>query len=223
MTSLTDFNGSAPLFPLPNAALFPHVVQPFHMFEPRYREMTADALAGDRYLALGVLKPGYEDKYNRKNAPIYDTVCLGRISDGERLPDGRYNVNVQGLVRARVIDEVDGPELYRVASLEIVEDVETGSDAEIRSAADNIVNAFGQLYPQLAEHPAVRKMLKSELPFSVLCDFIAHAIEIDCETAARVLCETDLLARGRVLSTWMNAKLSSETAKRPFPPAFSVN
>lgn len=223
MTHIDDFNGTAPLFPLPNAALFPHVVQPLHMFEPRYRQMTADALAGDRFLALGVLRPGHEDEYNRKRAPVFDTVCLGRITTGERLPDGRYNVTVQGLCRARIVGEVDGGELYRVAKLEPVEDVKPDDCSELRQAAAGIVDAFEQLYPQLAEHPSVRKMLRSELPFGVLCDFIAHATDIDAETGANILCEEDLVARGRVLTSWLSAKLSAETAKRPFPPVFSVN
>ena len=46
--ALANFAGTARLFPLPNLVLFPHVVQPLHVFEPRYRQLTADALAGDR-------------------------------------------------------------------------------------------------------------------------------------------------------------------------------
>ena len=56
---LSDFAGTARLFPLPNLVLFPHVMQPLHIFEPRYRQMTADALAGDRLIAVVLLKPGW--------------------------------------------------------------------------------------------------------------------------------------------------------------------
>ena len=47
-----------PLFPLPNVVLFPNVFLPLHIFEPRYREMIADALAGDRMIGMVLLKPG---------------------------------------------------------------------------------------------------------------------------------------------------------------------
>src|SRR5436309_2528627 len=52
--ALETFTGTARLFPLPNLVLFPHVVQPLHVFEPRYRQMTADALAGDRLIAMAL-------------------------------------------------------------------------------------------------------------------------------------------------------------------------
>ncbi len=55
-----DFSGRVRLFPLPNLVLFPHVVQPLHMFEPRYCEMLQDALAGDRLLAMVLLEQGWE-------------------------------------------------------------------------------------------------------------------------------------------------------------------
>jgi hypothetical protein len=49
---LTGFSGQAPLFPLPNVVLFPHVALPLHIFEPRYRDMVADALASDRMIGM---------------------------------------------------------------------------------------------------------------------------------------------------------------------------
>ena len=53
-----------PIFPLPNAVLFPNVFMPLHIFEPRYRTMVADALAGDRIIGMALLKAGYEADYN---------------------------------------------------------------------------------------------------------------------------------------------------------------
>ena len=51
---------SIPIFPLPNVVLFPNVFLPLHIFEPRYRTMVADALAGDRIIGMVLLRPGYE-------------------------------------------------------------------------------------------------------------------------------------------------------------------
>ena len=50
--SFEDFSGTVRLFPLPNLVLFPHVMQPLHVFEPRYRELLEDALEDDRLIAL---------------------------------------------------------------------------------------------------------------------------------------------------------------------------
>src|SRR3954465_13931138 len=104
-SSLTDYMGTARLFPLPNLVLFPQVMQPLHIFEPRYRQMTADALAGDRFLALALLKPGWEPTYSG-NPDIYPIACLGRIIADQRLPDGRYNILVRGLSRIEVVREL---------------------------------------------------------------------------------------------------------------------
>src|SRR4051794_9383388 len=105
LSPLGAFGGTAPLFPLPDLVLFPAVVQPLHIFEPRYRQLMADALAGDRLMALALLKPGWEEDY-QKRPPIHPVVCLGRIFKEERLPDGRYNLLLHGLSRARVREEI---------------------------------------------------------------------------------------------------------------------
>src|SRR5665213_523951 len=54
---------AVPLFPLPNVVLFPRALLPLHIFEERYKAMTADALAGDKQIAMALLKPGWEKNY----------------------------------------------------------------------------------------------------------------------------------------------------------------
>src|SRR4051812_17609204 len=96
---------SVPLFPLPNVVLLPRAVLPLHVFEERYKVMTADALRGERLVAMALLKAGWERDYYQ--APgIEPVVCVGRILSHERLPDGRYNFLLQGVMRARIAREV---------------------------------------------------------------------------------------------------------------------
>src|SRR3954471_8720610 len=118
---LGDFSGTARLFPLPNLVLFPHVVQPLHVFEPRYRRMTADALAGDRLIALVLLKPGWEDDYDARPA-VHPVACLGRVVADQLLPDGRYNLLVRGLSRVRLLGETPDGKLYRTARAALLAD-----------------------------------------------------------------------------------------------------
>src|SRR5437660_754635 len=103
---LQNFSGTARLFPLPNLVLFPALVQGLHIFEPRYRQMTADALAGDRLIALALLRPGWEAHYAGK-PDLYTVACLGKIVGDEQLADGRYNLQVRGLRRVRIVREID--------------------------------------------------------------------------------------------------------------------
>jgi Lon protease-like protein len=93
-----------PLFPLPNVVLFPNVFLPLHIFEPRYREMIADAVASDRVIGMALLRPGWQRDYEGR-PPIYPIGCSGVLTHVERLTDGRYNVVLRGLERFRIVEE----------------------------------------------------------------------------------------------------------------------
>jgi Lon protease-like protein len=105
-----------PLFPLPNVVLFPNVFLPLHIFEQRYREMVADALAGDRMIGMVLLRPGWEHEYDGR-PPVYPIGCSGLITHVERLPDGKFNIVLRGLERFRVLAE-DHSRSYRRGSVE---------------------------------------------------------------------------------------------------------
>jgi Lon protease-like protein len=105
-----------PIFPLPNVVLFPNVFLPLHIFEPRYRAMLADALAGDRLIGMTLLQPGFEAQYHGR-PPVYPIGCAGVITHAEQLPDGRSNVVLRGLEKFRIIDE-DASREYRLARIE---------------------------------------------------------------------------------------------------------
>src|SRR5688572_16335775 len=64
---------------------------PLHIFEPRYRQMTADALEGERLIAMALLKPDWKENYEG-SPPIHDILGVGKIVDDTKLADGRYNL-----------------------------------------------------------------------------------------------------------------------------------
>ena len=123
-----------PIFPLPTVVLFPNVFLPLHIFEPRYRQMVAEALAGDRIIGMVLLRPGYEDDYDGA-PPIYATGCSGLITHVERLEDGRYNLVLRGLEKFTIHGE-EAPavgRLYRSAVITPVDDsVRAGDRDELR-------------------------------------------------------------------------------------------
>src|SRR5437016_3246424 len=112
---------SVPLFPLPNVVLFPRAVLPLHIFEERYKQMTADALAGDGLVAMALLRLGWEKSYYGRPA-IEPVVCVGRILSHEKLADGKYNFLLQGQTRARIVRE-HGERSYRLAELSPLEEI----------------------------------------------------------------------------------------------------
>ena len=93
-----------PLFPLPGVVLLPGTLLPLHIFEPRYRAMVADALAGDRTIGMAMLKPGWERPAETTRRST-GRAAPGEIVESEELEDGRYNILLEGRFRYRVLEE----------------------------------------------------------------------------------------------------------------------
>lgn len=107
------------LFPLSSPALFPHCAAPLHVFEPRYRALTADALAGDCSIGMATVLPDALAGM-AGDPPLFAIGCAGRIAEHERLPDGRTLMLLQATSRFRIVSEPPRPgdRLYRVAEVE---------------------------------------------------------------------------------------------------------
>lgn len=101
-----------PVFPLAGALLFPRAQLPLHIFEPRYRAMVRDSLAGDRL--IGMIQP----RGQGEPPGLFEIGCLGRIEAAEELEDGRFNIVLEGLGRFRVVREVEAGTLYRQVDAE---------------------------------------------------------------------------------------------------------
>lgn len=111
-----------PIFPLSGALLFPRSQLPLHIFEPRYREMTRDAIDGGGQIAM--IQPQRMDDDNK--APLYAVGCVGEIVGVEELDEGRFNIVLLGSNRFRLLREVDIDSLYRCAEV----DIEAFDDSE---------------------------------------------------------------------------------------------
>jgi Lon protease-like protein len=227
LSSLIDFSGKARLFPLPNLVLFPHVMQPLHVFEPRYRQMTDDALAGDRLMGLILLKPGWEPNYEGK-PDVYPVGCLGKIVAEQRLEDGRYNVLLRGLSRMRVLRELDQGKLYRSAEVELLEDCDSPdaeSDADLRQRLTTLVTEW--LPAKGAALEQFRKLLQSDLALGILCDIFTFALPLDVELKQEFLEDPRVERRvRRLLDRLCGDKppaAKGDGGKLKFPPEFSAN
>jgi Lon protease-like protein len=101
-----------PVFPLAGALLFPRAQLPLHIFEPRYRAMVRDSLAGERL--IGMIQP----RGPGEPPPLFDVGCLGRIGAAEALDDGRFNIVLEGLGRFRILSEASVDTPYRQVDAE---------------------------------------------------------------------------------------------------------
>jgi Lon protease-like protein len=219
--ALAAFNGTVRLFPLPNLVLFPQVIQGLHIFEPRYRQLTADTISSDLLMALVLLQPGWEKDYDGR-PPVFSVACLGRISHYEQLPDGRYNLRFKGLARVRLKTELPVPKLYRVAEAEIVPDITPNNLGRLASLRKLLADIVLPRFP--ADGPAhrqLRELFQSDTPLANLCDLLAYALPLPLELKQQLLEEPDVQVRVEVMASAL--KIRSVVHERKFPPDFSVN
>ena len=221
---MAGFNGKARLFPLPNLVFFPHVMQPLHIFEPRYREMTADALAGDRFIALVLPAPGWED--DQAAAPALHSIgCLGRIVAEQKLDDGRYNILLRGFARIRILKELGSKKLYRIARTKVLDDIPLADEALALQWRRTLIDKAPGWFPNQGEIvEQFSKLLHSDLALGTLADIITFALPLDAEFKQMLLEELDVAARLQLLHDFLEgAKSANDASQRRFPPEFSVN
>ena len=160
-----------PLFPL-TVVLFPGTALPLHIFEPRYRTMLADCLAGSR--RFGVTPTGAAGE-----APERGSVgCVAEVKANEQLPDGRSNILVMGGARFVVRDVTLGPEPYLTGLVDEFEEengTAPGVDA-VRELQERFTEYFRSLRLLNDADPEDPSLPDDPLPLSFT---VAAAIECD--------------------------------------------
>lgn len=224
-----DFNGRVRLFPLPNSVLFPHVLQPLHVFEPRYRELTIDALATDQLIAMALLEPGWEKEYEGKPS-ISQVACLAKIVSHQRLDDGRYNLLLAGLHRVKIVREMHTTKPFRTAQVEIIEDYysplgEPMRPMLFRKLIDEFIKRFMPKLPEAREQ--IEQLLGSEIPLGPVTDIISYTLDLAMAQKQELLGQADVDRRAVLLADIMDRweQYHGQIPRRPgkFPPEFSAN
>tara|TARA_B100000029_G_scaffold496191_1_gene562156 strand:- start:653 stop:1273 length:621 start_codon:yes stop_codon:yes gene_type:complete len=205
--------------------LFPNALLPLLIFEPRYRQMVADALDGDRMIAMALLESGWESSYETNTAAIRPTVCIGRIASSELLPDGRYQIVLEGLARGIVLDEDHTTRPYRIGRVELHTDVPSGLSREQRRRRQReLLVGFQQAAAGCDFDRTFHDSLDADLPLGGLCDVIAYSLPLQPEVAQSILEETDVARRSElVLDELRHCVGSGATRPTTFPPPFSLN
>jgi len=192
---LRAFSGEVPVFPLPSLVLLPDTIVPLLIFEDRYRRMVADALEGERLIAMALLKPGWETQYNAAPA-FHERVCVGSIVNHERLADGRFKLLLYGLFRAEVVEETQAAPYRKVRVLvlpdEVRDDAARQIDERLHQALDRIPGRRGRVgrIRQIAQ-----QVRGPSGGVGRLADAVAEAAELEPEERYQVLAETDVLRR----------------------------
>lgn len=112
--------GSLKVFPLHGVALFPGTPTPLHVFEPRYRALVRDALAGDRILAVPQLLSA--EALREVHPSVRPVAGAGLIEEHQEHDDGRYDIMLRGIGRVRLLEERGTEEAYRTFLAEPLQD-----------------------------------------------------------------------------------------------------
>jgi len=224
-----DFDGQVRLFPLPGTVLFPHVMQPLHVFEPRYCDLLADSLASDRLIAMAVLAPGWEASYEQQPA-LEEHVCIGRVVTHTRSDEDRHNILLLGIRRARIVAELSSGQTYRTARVEILDDVYPPSGAAGRARKQKrLLEAFRRLIPEHAlAQENFRQLLACKLPLGPVTDIVAFSCALPAALKLELLGQTDVDVRAELLLRELTSHLPvvhapSAEEREGFPPPFSRN
>lgn len=185
---------SLPIFPLPNCVLLPGGLLPLHVFEPRYRDLTRDCLAGTQLMAVARLRPGYETSYYGR-PPVYERCGVGRIICSEELPDGRYALLLRGIARVEIARELPAERPYRLVEARVLPDAScdaTDAHAHHRrliALCDRLAEVIDQGGPQL------RDLVRSCDSPGACADAVAAALIMDADERQGLLEACDPMVR----------------------------
>ncbi|MBP7775898.1 MAG: LON peptidase substrate-binding domain-containing protein [Acidobacteria bacterium] len=193
-----------PLFPLPTTVLFPGVFLPLHIFEPRYKQMVARALEGDRIIGMTLVVPGQEDD-DEGRPDIFPVGCAGLITHVERQNDGGFNLILRGLDKFRITEEeppTDGV-LYRIAHITPIEEDIAPSAREALAGARRRLETL--LAPSLQGEGGSR--LPRDMADPDLVNALSQYLELEPVEKQALLERNGVLARCQTLVELIEMKL----------------
>jgi uncharacterized protein len=192
-----------PMFPLPNVVLLPNTFLPLHIFEPRYRTMTRDALAGDRLIAMG-FQLGPDHDYDGP-PPVAPIAGVGEIVLAQNLPDGRYNLVLRGRARVQIERELASDQPYRMVQASLLPDEQPSSVVDLLDAEASLRALTIGLADALPEGgDLLKQVVAAQSSAAALVDVVASTLIADSRLRQQLLETTDIARR--------IARVSSEVA-----------
>jgi len=185
-----------PVFPLPDVVFFPKTVLPLHVFETRYRTMVKDALAGDAMIAVALLSPGWERRY--EGSPSYYPIATaGKMEEVETTADGRYYFKLQGLMRVRLGDVLRDAPYRLVRAEEFPESRVDENDPAIRRAKLDLLASQVGLVRELTGNDHPRLVLDERMSFEAAVNGACASLPAEPSIRQSLLALDDLVERHR--------------------------
>jgi uncharacterized protein len=177
---------------------------PLHIFEPRYRQMVADAHTMGTCIGMALFKEGWEENYYG-NPAIYALGCVGRVVCTQNLPDGRSNIVLQGICRYKILEEDCDRTPYRQARIILVpQEISDPLTREVR--ADLLTVLQKSFVYDDRDQALLRNGVETELSDEVLVNTLSTSLDFT-PLEKQLLLEADTVRqRARRLSDLLQFK-----------------
>ncbi len=148
-----------PVFPLSNFIIFPKTTVPLNIFEPRYVDMINDVMKSDKL--LGMIQPKFSKDGENKTPLLHNIGCMGKIVSFKETEDARFLIELKGLIRFKIIEEVQTNKKYRECKITFEDyknDLDNKKDnlkfSDLQSL-DEIINALAMASPFTLEEKQI--------------------------------------------------------------------
>ena len=105
-----------PVFPLSNFIIFPKTTVPLNIFETRYVEMINDSMKSNKL--IGMIQPKVLNNQDDFTPELYQVGCMGKITSFKETEDGRYLIDLKGIIRFRIMEEINSDKKYRECKID---------------------------------------------------------------------------------------------------------
>ncbi|MBI4455251.1 MAG: LON peptidase substrate-binding domain-containing protein [Acidobacteria bacterium] len=202
------------LFPLPDVVFFPKTRLPLHIFEPRYRQLTRDALSSDRRIAIALLQPGWENDYYG-NPPVYPVCCAGVIDTLEELADGKFNLMLIGERKIRISKVLNETPYRTIGGFPLQDRMPHDNSVETEWQRRQIL-ALAMEYFQLRSTTAPDFSSLRELDYEALVNSLAAHLDLSPSQKQQLLELEELEKRAKNVAHFLQSQIEEQNILKRF-------
>jgi Lon protease-like protein len=196
------------IFPLPNVVFFPKTLLPLHIFEGRYRKMVEDVLPGSNQIGMVLLKDGWETNYFG-NPDVHEIVCIGDIQYFEKLDDGKFNIMLYGISKAKIVAFIQ-EQPYRIAQVKFLQDVRFDRDTfNERIETETLLRLVHDYLAELGAKNMDGILNADTQSFEALINQVAFLLDFSAQEKQRLLEMDSLALRYEKVKELMKNRLTS--------------
>jgi len=194
-----------PVFPLPNVVLFPDVMLPLHIFEPRYRQMVRETREKrPPLIGMALLRGNWQEQYEGR-PEIFPVCCAGEMVRVAPVADGRFNIMLRGVREYRIKEEVyDAGKLYRQFVVEWLRPERQPLASTLRQELNRLLDAY------LQKNESVQKFLNDPtIEDEFFVNFFAFHLDLLPIEKQSLLEASSVTARATLLRDMLDFKLTA--------------